>query len=95
MDWNYGFSQWGREGGSEDRFAVILWIESMEWVNGLCLWIECTDWVYGSSQSIESMDWTYESSLWGRGGFYVIQTGSKKWNIGKILVKFWWKKGDM
>ena len=37
MDWNYGFSQWGRGGGSENRFAVIIWIESKEWVYGLCL----------------------------------------------------------
>ena len=56
IDWNYGLSQWGRGGGSEDRFAVILWIKSKEWVYELCLWIECMDWVYGLSLWIESMD---------------------------------------
>ena len=71
MDWNYGFSQWGRGGGSEDRFAVILWSlssESMDCVYGLSVWIECMDWVYGSSPSIEYMDWIYGFSQWGRGG---------------------------
>ena len=64
MDWNYGFSQWGRGGGSEDRFAVILWIESKEWVYGLSVWIESMDWVYGLSLWIESIDWVYGLNLW-------------------------------
>ena len=79
MDWNYGFRQWERGVGSEDRFAVILWIESKEWVYWLCLWIECTDWVYGSSPSIESADWIYGFSQWGRGG------GSE--NTRKIILR--------
>ena len=64
MDWNYVFGQWGRGGGSENRFTVILWIESKEWVYGLSVWIESMAWVYGLSLWIESMDRVHRLSLW-------------------------------